>query len=132
MTTELPADIAAAIDAFDVAAKAWGWAEDMGVGSEADEAKADRDAARAALDAAILAHLNAAEAERDEWRRRYGLSTNKALDAISDRDAALARVERLEQAAKAVLAYVDGLRFADDVEPVQCYRDLRAALTDTE
>lgn len=57
----VPADIMAAIEAYDEAAQAFGWASDMGVGSEVEETEADRKTARAALDAVILKHLRNAD-----------------------------------------------------------------------
>ncbi|WP_210249534.1 hypothetical protein, partial [Methylobacterium sp. WL7] len=51
--------IAAALEAFDKAAQAWGWEADMGTGGETAEIMRDHENARAALDAAILHHLRA-------------------------------------------------------------------------
>ena len=53
----VPADIAAAISRFDAAAQAWGWEADMGTGADTAEVMAEYDAARAALDGAVLKHL---------------------------------------------------------------------------
>jgi hypothetical protein len=107
-TPEMPADIAAAIDALEIAAEQLGGQTWLSPGDGAPVINA-----RAALNAAILGRLAAAEAargealrERDEGLIReevlQGASSDaeywseRALAAEAARDAALARAERLE------------------------------------
>jgi hypothetical protein len=93
----LPADIAAAIERL--AAEASVDPDCMSISAETRIR-----AARAALAAAILARLAAAEAERDEaLREQKAVVLAEAL-----RDAALARAERLEAALEAVIGFAEG------------------------
>jgi hypothetical protein len=101
---DMPADIAAAIEALTQAVRSKGYR--MAVGTYEDDEAAERKAksARAALDTAILARLTAAETERDDCRadalrlhREKMDRLDRAIAAEAERDAALARAERLRE-----------------------------------